>query len=243
MKNSISIAALSAAFPRKTVEGCQIVDLHTRWSPIKSVSSQTALLMQTVFQSAANLRSPKPWIRLALCSAIVLAFSLECPAQSSLAPTDVEAAYLYNFGKFVDWPPPAESAQGPFTICTVGKDDFGRTLDSLIANEAMRGRSIVAKRLATTGNVETCQIVYLGLSEQARMSRDLDALKDKPVLTVSSLPGFLDHGGMIQFVLQENRVRFAVNLTAATQAHLTLSAELLKVAVYVNSKPAQEAQP
>jgi YfiR/HmsC-like len=193
-------------------------------------------------QPVAKFRR-RPWTRLKLCGAILAATYLGCPAQASLAPSDVEAAYLYNFGKFVDWPPQPDSAQGPFTICIVGKDDFGRTLDSLVAHEALQGRSIIAKRLPTIANADACQIVYIGLSEQSRINKDLEALKDKPTLTVSSLPGFLDHGGMIQFVLEQNRVRFAVNLTAAGQAHLTLSAELVKVALYVNSRPAQEGQP
>ena len=107
----------------------------------------------------------------------------------------------------------------------------------------MQGRNIVAKRLpAIAGADEACQIVYIGTSELPRLGKDLEALKDKPVLTVSALPTFLEHGGMIQFVLEENRVRFAVNLAAAERAHLTLSAELLKVALYVNSRPSQEGQ-
>jgi hypothetical protein len=194
-------------------------------------------------QPAEKFRYRKPWMRLGLYGAILLATYLGCPAESSLGPSDVEAAYLYNFGKFVDWPTQPDSANSSFTICMVGKDDFGRTLDSLVAHEALQGRTIVAKRLPTIANADACQIVYIGLSEQARMGKDLEVLKDKPVLTVSGLPGFLDHGGMIQFVLEQSRVRFAVNLTAAAEAHLTLSAELVKVAIYVNSKPAQEGQP
>jgi hypothetical protein len=107
----------------------------------------------------------------------------------------------------------------------------------------MREHNIVAKRLPTLANSETCQILYVGSSEQPRMSKELDALKDKPILTVSSLPGFMDHGGMIQFVIADNRVRFEVNLTSAARCHLTLSAELLKVAVYVNSNPSPQGQP
>jgi hypothetical protein len=173
----------------------------------------------------------------------LFAFCVTCSAQSEVAPTDVEAAYLYNFGKFVEWPPQVESNSGPFTICILGKDDFGPTLDSLIANQTMREHNIVAKRLPTLANSETCQILYVGSSEQPRMSKELDALKDKPILTVSSLPGFMDHGGMIQFVIADNRVRFEVNLTSAARCHLTLSAELLKVAVYVNSNPSPQGQP
>jgi hypothetical protein len=53
------------------------------------------------------------------------------------------------------------------------------------------------------------------------------------VLTVSDIPDFTNSGGMIQFVLLENKVRFQVNLTAAETAGLTLSSQLLKVATSV----------
>jgi hypothetical protein len=67
------------------------------------------------------------------------------------------------------------------------------------------------------------------------MERDLEQLGNASVLTVSTSPDFLEEGGMIQFVVQQNRVRFAVNLDAATRAHIQLSSELLKVAVSVSS--------
>jgi hypothetical protein len=126
-------------------------------------------------------------------------------------------------------------------ICIVGKDDFGTTLDWLISNESIQGRKVTTRRLSSVLGAESCHIVFLGVSEESRLARDLDALKDKPVLTVSSLPGFLEHGGMIQFVLKENNVRFAVNLSAAAQSRIALSSELLKVALYVNPKSSEEA--
>ncbi|HEV2620086.1 MAG TPA: YfiR family protein [Acidobacteriaceae bacterium] len=176
----------------------------------------------------------------------MLAFLPAFPAQAAppLSSSDVEAAYLYNFGKFIEWPTPAspETNPAPFSICVVGKDDFGATLDSLIQNDTVNGRAIVARRLPSIAATDGCQILFLGASEQAHLAKDLDTIKDKSILTVSSIPGFLDHGGIIQFLVRDSRVRFAVNLASATRAHLTLSSELLKVAVYVNSKPAQEGQ-
>jgi hypothetical protein len=180
-----------------------------------------------------------------LLSLCLLAFSCKA-SQAQAAPAvssfDVEAAYLYNFGKFIEWPAPPDATAAPFSICVVGKDEFGATLDSLIQNETVNGRAIVVKRLPTVTDADACQILFLGSTEEARLARDLDTVKAKPILTVSSIPGFLDHGGMIQFLVGDNRVRFAVNLAPATRAHLTLSSELLKVAVYVNSKPAQGGQ-
>jgi hypothetical protein len=157
-------------------------------------------------------------------------------------PDDVEAAYLYNFGKFVQWPSNTNANPGLFSVCLLGQDSFGKRLDDLVANETLQGRKIVVRRLASTDAADTCQIVFIGTSEDARLRKDLDALDKKPVLTVSNLPVFLERGGMIQFLLQNNRVRFAVNLPAAQQAGLALSSDLLKVAVYVNTNPPTEVK-
>jgi hypothetical protein len=159
---------------------------------------------------------------------------------AQLTASDVEAAYLYNFGKFVNWP--AEPPAAPFSICVLG-DDFAKTLDSLIANESIQGRKIAARRLSSVADADRCQILFLGVSEESRLTKDMAALKGKPILTVSSLPRFLDEGGNIQFLMQNNRVRFAINLAAAEKSGLTLSSELLKVAVSVSPMPPVEGRP
>jgi hypothetical protein len=182
------------------------------------------------------------WLR---CLGMLLALAAigSAQAQAVFTPYDVEAAYLYNFGKFVRWPADASAATAPFTICILGDDPFGERLNALVANEAIQGRPIATKRLPSVAGAESCQIVFLGLTEQARLTKDLAELGKRPVLTVSNLPGFLDRGGMIQFLQQENKVRFAVNLTAAEQTGLALSSELLKVAVHVDTKAAPEVKP
>jgi hypothetical protein len=201
--------------------------------------------MQNYLQPARRVRSRQRWIALTIAGALGFASCHNGIAQSATAVSsaDVEAAYLYNFGKFIDWPSPqSDPASAPFSICIVGKDEFGSTLDSLIQNDTVKGHAIIARHLPSVADAGSCQILFLASSEKVRLAKDLDELKEKPVLTVSSLPGFLEQGGMIQFLPQNNRVRFAVNLAATDHVHLALSSELLKVAVYVSPKPAQEGE-
>jgi hypothetical protein len=198
----------------------------------------------------ASLRNPPlrvAWTRHAWLGcriAILCLFPIFCRAQSSAGFTthDVQAAYLYNFAKFVQWPENRETSSQPFSICLLGEDEFGRKLDDLIADETLQGRKIVARRLSSVSAAESCQIVFIGQSEEARLSKELAALNMKPVLTVSALPQFLERGGAVQFLLQNNRVRFAVNLASAQQAGLTLSSELLKVAVFVEGTAGKESK-
>jgi hypothetical protein len=151
---------------------------------------------------------------------------------------DVKAAYLYNFGRFVEWPAKVAVAQsGHFTVCVLGQDPFGPSLDTTLAGETIGGKSIVAKRISNPQESDDCQILFLSPTESGRAKKIVAELDKKAVLTVSDMPQFAQLGGMIQFVLEEKRVRFEVNLTATQRAGLTLSSELLKVATAVKKNP------
>jgi len=151
-------------------------------------------------------------------------------------PTDyqVKATYLYNFGRFIEWPGKVAAAQGgSFTVCVLGQDPFGRSLDATLAGETIGGKTIVAKRISSAEESGDCQILFLSLTDDSRLNKLIADLDKKAVLTVSDAPQFIKRGGMIQFVLEGKRVRFEVNLTATQHAGLTLSSELLKVATAV----------
>jgi hypothetical protein len=151
-------------------------------------------------------------------------------------PDQVEAAYLYNFGKFVRWP--ATVSQGPLVLCVAGQDTIHQFLGSMIDGERINGRSLQVKLLKEAQDAGSCSILYVGAGERDRLDAYLGAASGKAVLTVGEAPDFLSRGGIIQFVLSGDHVRFSVNLNAAHRNNLQLSSELLKVAVSVTGKPA-----
>lgn len=167
------------------------------------------------------------------------------PAHEAFAqkPTesDVKAAYLFNFGKFLRWNDPAEMAKhGSFDICVLGRDDFHGALERLTANEQQNGLPERKVLLSSAVAARECAILFLSASELERVDKDLVELAGAPVLTVSDMPHFLEHGGMIQFETKGNHVRFAVSLDAANKVGLELSSQLLKVAVSVTGTSKRE---
>ncbi|HWD97546.1 MAG TPA: YfiR family protein [Bryobacteraceae bacterium] len=153
-------------------------------------------------------------------------------------PTEyqVKAAYLANFAKFVEWPPGAVTDSNPIPICVVGQDPFGPVLDATVSGESVDRHPLVARRIGSMSDVDGCRIVFVSSSE-AMAGAVLAAAERAPILTVSDVPGFLKQGGMIEFVLDANRVRFEINLAAARAAGLNLSSELLRVATAVRRTP------
>jgi hypothetical protein len=157
--------------------------------------------------------------------------------------TQVESAYLYNFGKFIKWPAERMAGSDSLQICLLGQDPFGAILDSTVAGEKIDGRSITVRRISTLDDSSSCGILFISSSEEARLGAILAIVQRGGALTVSNIPRFAERGGTIGFVMQQDRIRFEVNRAAAEQAHLTLSSELLKVASRVITKPPRKGTP
>jgi YfiR/HmsC-like len=153
--------------------------------------------------------------------------------------SQVKAAYLYNFGKFVTWPSDRAATSEVFYICVLGKDPFGSVLDETVNGERIDGKKIGVLRISRVQEAGSCNILFVSSSEEKRLPTIILEAQRVHVLTVSDIPHFAERGGTIGLVNHEDRIRFEVNRTRAEECHLGLSSELLKVAVKViGGKPA-----
>lgn len=180
----------------------------------------------------------------AVCCALALLVVMAASAQNPGTGYDVKAGYLLDFGRFLrlSSPPPADR-RSTFDICVLGHDPLGHFLDDAVANQSIDGRPVRAVRVGDAYAVKGCDILFISPDEGDGIPLDLDAIGKTDVLTVSDAADFLKYGGMIQFVEEDNHVRFAVNLDAVNRTHIVLSSELLRVASSVTGKPPQEEQP
>lgn len=151
------------------------------------------------------------------------------------SPEDVEAAYLYNFGKFVRWP--EDRSHGPLLICVAGQRSFAQTLTRLVSDEKIGGRPLDVRLLSHREKAQDCSILFISAADRDQMDDLLRWVAGRSVLTVSDIPDFLARGGIIQFLPMQSHVRFSINLASANRNGLDLSSELLKVAVSVTGKP------
>jgi YfiR/HmsC-like len=168
------------------------------------------------------------------CTLATMAFAHEaCGAE---APTEyqVKAVFVFNFARFVEWPPQAFAAPNePFVIGIVGPDPFGARLDEAVRGEQVGEHPLQVRRFRTAGEIGPCQILYIDRSEGAQLSPILAALNHRPTLTVTDLDGAAQHGAMIQFVTESSRIRLRINVEAARAAGLTISSKLLRPAEIV----------
>lgn len=147
----------------------------------------------------------------------------------------LKAAFLFNFAKFIDWP--AASFAGPqanFSICILGADPFGPSMDELLQGKTIADRRVSIERSKQVSEVRHCQMVFVSASEKSRVREILDSLKGTNVLAVGETEGFAAAGGAIQFAIEDNHVHFVINTDAADRAGLKVSSNLLSLAHVVH---------
>lgn len=149
----------------------------------------------------------------------------------------LKAALLYKFLLSIDWPREVfKSPEDPIIIGVFGRDHFGDELKKVSAIKTVDGRKLVIKRFKQNtlpGALKQCHLLFINPISRSRMKKLLDSLKNYPILTVSEVKGFGHLGGMINFVIAENRVKFEINKGAADHAGVTIRSRLLKAAIRI----------
>jgi len=174
--------------------------------------------------------------RLACLTALLLGLHFPLAQRTVSAdqtPTEyqVKAAYLFNFLKFVEWPEdPGSDPHGKWVIGFVGETPIGDELARLVEGKNVLGRDLQIKKLQAADNLRACNILFISESEKKRLPSLLTALHGSSVLTVADMDNFIGLGGMIQFVVEDARVRVAIDVGATEHARLKVSSKLLSLA-------------
>jgi len=143
----------------------------------------------------------------------------------------VKAAYLLNFARFVEWPADVLPPSSPLIIGVVGDNPLDGALEEVLRGKSANGHPMQLRRLRWDDvSLTTCQIVFISNSDEAHLPQILRFLAGTSALTVSDIDRFSLRGGIIEFRMVGNRVRFDINRNAAVAARIDISSKLLSVA-------------
>jgi YfiR/HmsC-like len=172
----------------------------------------------------------------ALWAVLLCSQSHSAAAQSQpLGEYQVKAAFLFNFAKFVEWPPKTFSTStDPIHLCLLGADEVERALKETIQGKVAQGHPLEVDRLRDIRDAKGCQILFISWSEAGQEAL-LREIAPAGMLIVGESDGFAREGGMINLVLHENHIRFEINPRAAERANVKISSQLLNLATIVGS--------
>jgi hypothetical protein len=161
--------------------------------------------------------------------AIVLGATCILGLPGQINEYQVKAFFLFNFARYVEWPAETfKAANDPIVICILGQNPFGGALEQAVAGKLLEGRSFVVRQISDTNS--SCHILFVNSSERRRFRSMAGRRKGSAVLSVGEAPGFSADGGVINFKLEDGKVRFEIDLEAAGREHLRISSKLLSLA-------------
>ena len=163
-------------------------------------------------------------------------FVLSASAQT-IDEYQVKAAFLYNFAKFVEWPALTfKTDKDPLRICVLGQNPFGNALVETVGGKTVVGRPFSVSDISDVSQGANCQILFIGSSERKSLRAIFAELRTMGVLTVGETEEFATQGGIVNFRLEDGRVRLEINIEAAGQAKLRISSKVLNLAQIVNTR-------
>jgi hypothetical protein len=187
-------------------------------------------------------------IALFLCMVVLpIEFTLEARGVPEPLPMDpsqaeIKAAFLLNFARFAEWSPTSISEAPTLLIfCFDGAEDVRTAFQSVAGGKEIEGRKIAIRKISLPVDARTCDVVFANDSKRDREIKLLKTAQDAGALTVGDGPDFLSCAGMIQLFVDDNRMRFDVNMTAVGRANIKLSSKLLALARHVVELPAEAA--
>lgn len=150
---------------------------------------------------------------------------------------EVKAAALYNVITFTDWPDGAfSSVDAPLIIGVLGQSPVTAPLNDVVARETWRGRLLKLQPVSTPAEAKACHVLFIARSEQGRWRNVSVQLAQLPILTVSDADTFALQGGMVQFAIEQNRLRLIVNLNSTRAAGLSISSKVLRLAQVIDDR-------
>jgi hypothetical protein len=142
----------------------------------------------------------------------------------------IKAAFIFEFAKFVEWPPAAlPKPSSPLIVGVLGENPFHDALEKTIKCKKVDEHPVIFMQFRTATDANNCHILFISRSEKARLPQILKQLNGRNVLTVSEMPGFTKAGGIINFVVNGTNQGFQINNDAANRAGLKISSKLLRM--------------
>jgi len=157
-------------------------------------------------------------------------------AQRDTEEYRIKAAFIFHFAQLIEWPDAGLPDPQVLWFCTQGDDPFQGELDRMVTGKQIGSRTIRVRHLKRGADVRSCQLLFIADGNAKETAALLQQLGNAPLVTVGDSDNFVQRGGMIGFCMDDNKVRFEINLHAAERAQVAISSRLLALAKTIVGK-------
>ena len=172
-------------------------------------------------------------IRLVCACALLLALT---PARAAPSEYELKAAFIYQIARFIEWPsPPGALARAPLRLCVLGGNPFGLALEN-IRGKPVNERSMEVSLLDMNADTRQCNLLFIAAPAERHLERIVALSRGSGMLTIGDTEGFAQRGAIVNFFLENGKIRFEINLEASRHAELKISSQLLKLARIVQEE-------
>lgn len=182
----------------------------------------------TMYRNRKYILPPAPRLAARLFFFLFSVFYLLLPGNASASDEyETKAKFIYNFAHYMEWK--GETGVKNVKICIIGRDPFGQKIDALEAMSDDKVKYSISRNV-NSGNIKSCKMIFVSASAEERMREVVSLVSGNPTITISDIEGFAKRGGIVEFIIVNNRIRLIVNLKAAIQSGIKINPELLEIA-------------
>jgi hypothetical protein len=166
---------------------------------------------------------------------VTLLFGVRAGAQSPMNESQVKAMFVYNFLKFVEWPADSHRTSDPFIVLIIGDGPTADATEQFLESKTIGDQKVSVRRTRWDQSLQGARAAFVVESDGKRLHHILDAAATAGVLTIGEGETFTTRGGVIALLVEDRKVRFDVDTTAAQVARLRVSSKLLALTHAVRS--------
>jgi hypothetical protein len=172
------------------------------------------------------------WVLMLSANFSTLSLAANSANVSEISESQLRVAYVFNFTKFVTWPEGVNTDEY-LTVCTykigLAQSDFNELNERAAGNQKIQVLDIQG---ADDESLNSCDFLYIGSQGASTKRGVLDALAERPVLTISEQP-LQEPELMVSLLMVENKIAFEVDLQELRKNTMTVSSYMLRLALQV----------
>ena len=167
----------------------------------------------------------------ALFVASIVQTGIAHAASFSASEVKLKIVLLYNFAKFINWPEQRFSeSNAPVTLCIYAEEQYAKAAQGVHGKPVQKKRTIAVTAISDESNIDSCHILFISQSTIERIGKIPESATASSVVTVGETKEFIQHGGIINLIEINKKIRFEINLKSAKNKSLKISSKLLRLA-------------